>query len=72
YVGVGNISSDPNFVTDDLGAFYLSHFDLQGSTSACVDAGLGTSAEHGLADRTTRTDGIGDSDTVDMGFHFVQ
>jgi len=72
YIGTGNISGDPDFVTGDLGAFYLSHFDLQGNTSDCVDAGSGTSADRGLAERTTRTDGIGDSDTVDMGFHFVR
>jgi predicted outer membrane repeat protein len=73
YVGTGNISGDPNFVTGDLGDFYLSQVAAgQASTSACVDSGSGTSSERGLAERTTRTDGVGDSGTVDMGFHSVE
>ena len=29
-------------------------------------------ARIGLADRTTRTDGVGDADIVDMGYHYAQ
>lgn len=64
----GNISEDPLFVTGPLGWYYLSQTET--SYSKAVDTGLGNAAEVGLDDRTTRTDGLPDSDAVDMGYHY--
>ncbi|HOC77524.1 MAG TPA: right-handed parallel beta-helix repeat-containing protein [Methanofastidiosum sp.] len=63
--GIGSISVDPKFV-DGLNTFYLS------TSSPCVDKGSEPSAALGLYEGfTTRTDGIWDKGTVDMGFHYT-
>jgi len=62
--GTGNISAEPMFVPGPLGDYYL-HPD-----SPCIDAGSQSADEAGLADRTTRGDGVPDTGTVDMGFHY--
>ncbi|HBY94789.1 MAG TPA: hypothetical protein DEP84_12665 [Chloroflexi bacterium] len=64
----GNISEDPLFVTGLHGYYYLSQTESRYSKG--VDAGLGAAADVGLDDRTTRTDGLPDSDAVDMGYHY--
>ena len=70
YDGEGNIDTDPLFVTGSNGNYYLSHFDTHGESSPCIDAGSDTAANLGLDDRTTRTDGVTDTDKVDMGYHY--
>jgi len=74
--GTGNIETDPLFVRGPYtmgGHFYLSQTAAgQSSTSPCVDAGSDTAANLGLDSFVTRTDHVGDSDTVDMGFHFTE
>ncbi|MCC7572463.1 MAG: hypothetical protein KO464_03635 [Candidatus Methanofastidiosum sp.] len=63
--GTGSISVDPKFV-DGIDTFYLS------PNSPCVDKGSTSSAALGLYQGfTTRTDGIWDKGTVDMGFHYA-
>jgi hypothetical protein len=41
-----------------------------GDGSPCVDAGTNTAAFWGLSGYTTRSDGSGDTGTVDMGYHY--
>jgi len=68
----GNINADPLFVSGPLGDYYLSQMAAgQGSDSPCVDAGSDLAANLGLDSYTTRTDGIGDAGTVDMGHHYA-
>jgi hypothetical protein len=65
-----NIDDDPLFVSGPLGDYYLSQIAAgQAADSPCVDTGSDTAANLGLDTRTTRTDHIGDSGTVDMGYH---
>jgi parallel beta-helix repeat protein len=69
--GTGNINSDPLFVNAVGADFHLSHIATgQGSDSPCKDAGSDTAANLGLETRTTRTDHVTDTGTVDMGFHY--
>ncbi|MCH8130678.1 MAG: right-handed parallel beta-helix repeat-containing protein, partial [Acidobacteria bacterium] len=66
--GTGNISSDPLFVS----GYYLSHLAAgQGSDSPAIDAGSDTAANLGLDTRTTRTDSVTDTGTVDLGYHYL-
>jgi parallel beta-helix repeat protein len=70
--GTGNINSDPLFVNAAGADFHLSHTATgQGSDSPCKDAGSDTAANLGLDTRTTRTDNVTDTGTVDMGFHYL-
>lgn len=69
--GEGNISDDPLFVSGQFGEFYLSQTASgQSAQSPCVNAGSGTAAGSGLANRTTRTDSAADTGVVDMGYHY--
>jgi len=69
YPGTANIDSDPLFVTGPQGDFYLSQAAAgQLTTSLCVDAGSAPAADIFIAG-TTRTDGVNDAATVDMGYH---
>ncbi len=70
--GEGNISDDPLFVTGPVGDYYLSSRAAgQEADSPCIDAGSGAAEDLGLAARlTTRTDGVPDAGTVDMGYHY--
>ncbi len=67
-----NKDGDPLFVTGSLGDYYLSQEDAnQLSTSPAVDKGSDTAAALGLdGDYSTRTDKVGDSGTVDIGYHY--
>ncbi len=70
--GQGNLVTDPLFTAGTQGAYYLSQIAAgQGATSPCVDAGSTTSAASGMAGRTTRTDGVPDAGTVDIGYHYA-
>jgi hypothetical protein len=58
--GGNNISADPLFVA----GYYLA------TNSPCVNTGSDTAENLGLTNLTTRTDGVGDTGTVDMGWHY--
>jgi parallel beta-helix repeat protein len=66
----GNISLDPLFVNGFDGGYYLSQIAAgQAANSPAVNAGSVTAASLGLDDRTTRTDIVPDTGTVDLGYH---
>ncbi|TSA52758.1 MAG: hypothetical protein D4R45_06590, partial [Planctomycetaceae bacterium] len=66
-----NIQGDPLFISGPLGEYYLSQIKSgQTQNSLAIDAGSGLATELGLSDFTTRTDGEGDSDQVDIGYHY--
>jgi hypothetical protein len=73
--GIGNIHSAPLFVRGPRGSYYLSQTSAgQLNSSPCVDAGdLNTNPLLRLQIRkyTTRTDGVVDANTVDMGAHYL-
>ncbi|NLF77438.1 MAG: VWA domain-containing protein, partial [Chloroflexi bacterium] len=67
----GNIGEDPLFIA----GYYLSQTASgQGRQSPAVDAGSGPAdaRDIALANRTTRTDGVADANTVDMGYHYAE
>jgi len=67
----GHVVADPLFVTGPGGDYYLSQVAAgQATSSPCVDAGSMPAADAGVASRTTRTDGVVDSGTVDIGYHY--
>jgi hypothetical protein len=69
--GVGNIAGDPCFVAGPDGNYYLSQIAAgQASDSPCVDTGSDTAVNLGMNEYTTRTDGLNDMGTVDMGYHY--
>ena len=71
YEGLGNFDADPLFVSGPLGDYYLSQRAAgQAEDSPCVDAGSMSAYNAALADKTTRTDGVPDSGTVDIGYHY--
>ena len=68
--GTGNTDLKPEFVKGPLHDYYLSQIASgQALDSPCVDAGSDTAASLGLDDLSTRTDGMPDEGTVDMGYH---
>ena len=72
-IGEGNIYDNPLFVQGPKGKYYLSNQRagyLQ--TSPCVDAGNQNIIAYDLVPqtKTTRSDGIFDTDRIDMGFHY--
>lgn len=70
--GTGNISSDPLFVNAAGNDYHLSHIAAgQGSDSPAIDAGSDTAANLGLDTRTTRTDSVTDTGTIDLGYHYL-
>jgi len=70
--GTGNFSSDPLFVNAASNDFHLSHIAAgQGADSPAIDAGSDTAANLGLDTRTTRTDAVTDTGTIDLGYHYV-
>ncbi|UCF42359.1 MAG: hypothetical protein JSV99_07055 [Planctomycetota bacterium] len=69
--GNNNIYGDPLFVSDGLGDYYLSQIAAgQLMDSPAVDAGSVLAVDLGLDDFTTRTDGVGDANEVDLGYHY--
>ncbi len=70
YPGSANIDDDPLFQVGPLHAYYLSQIAPgQATDSPCVDTGSDTAVNLGLDALTTRTDGVPDAGTVDMGYH---
>ncbi|UCF42458.1 MAG: hypothetical protein JSV99_07590, partial [Planctomycetota bacterium] len=68
----GNINADPLFVTGPFGDYYLSQVASgQVSDSSCVDAGSDLASALGLDIYTTRTDQLPDTNTVDIGYHYL-
>jgi len=67
-----NIEEDPLFVAGPFGKYYLSQLASdQADDSPALNAGSNLAENLGLSDYTTRTDGEGDSETVDIGYHFI-
>jgi predicted outer membrane repeat protein len=72
YNGEGNIDSDPIFVKGPKGDYYLSQIVAgQKVDSPCVDAGKTTASEADTDLKTTRIDGVFDTKTVDIGYHYL-
>ncbi len=77
--GTGNMDDNPLFVAGQDGDYYLSHEDIDGVDSPCIDAGYGALDDYGLYPMTTcadgRTDGNDDGDSstgpIDMGVHYA-
>jgi len=70
--GIGNINTDPLFVSGPLGDFYLSQLATgQAAQSPCVDVGSDLASNLGMDTYTTRTDGVCDVGMVDMGYHYT-
>jgi parallel beta-helix repeat protein len=70
YPGTGNIDDNPLLVPGPLHDSYLSRVPAgQAGNSPCTDAGSDTAPNLGLDALTTRTDGLFDTGTADMGFH---
>ena len=71
---MGNIDIDPLFTKGPYGDFYLSQIDAgQGQTSPCVDAGEDDSSPVNRFNKdwtTNRTDGLFDTNRIDMGYHY--
>jgi predicted outer membrane repeat protein len=71
YNDMGNMSVDPEFVTNNIDEYYISQTAAgQSTTSPCVDAGSDTVANLKMSGLTTRTDSVSDSGKVDMGYHY--
>ena len=71
YLGLGNISLNPWFVSGPNGNYYLSQIAAgQFFQSPCVNAGSDTAANLGMDDKTTSTNGDLDTGIVDMGYHY--
>jgi parallel beta-helix repeat protein len=72
--GDKDFSRDPLFVSlssEKNGNYYLSQRAAgQDNESPCVDAGIGTAAKLGLAEKSTRIDKAGDTGVVDLGYHY--
>jgi len=81
--GTSSLNVDPLFVDPDgedniLGEaggeddnFHLSQIEAgQSLQSPCVDAGSDTASNLNMDEKTTRTDSVTDSGTVDMGYHY--
>jgi len=69
--GVNTIYSNPLFAASTSGSYYLSNtLAGQAADSPCIDGGNDTAVNLGLDAKTTRTDGVTDSGTVDMGWHY--
>ncbi len=70
FVGVGNISDDPQFVNGPAGDVHLSRHN----NSPCISTGTGQASDLGLGWEQhygTNPDGIrGDTGIVDMGYHY--
>jgi hypothetical protein len=68
--GTNIIDTDPLFAPGPLGDYYLSQASAgQPTTSPAVDAGSRPASDQGLDQRTTATDSVPDTGTVDLGYH---
>ena len=69
--GLHDIIGDPLFVNSAAGDFHLGQRAAgQAASSSAVDAGGVSVTDAGVDGLTTRTDGVPDSGTVDMGYHY--
>jgi predicted outer membrane repeat protein len=69
--GTGNIDQDPLLVPGPQGLYYPSQVASgQAEDSPCVDSGSDLASILYMNTMWTRTDGVTDSGTVDMGFHY--
>jgi hypothetical protein len=71
--GSKDFSKDPLFVSlssEKNGNYYLSQQPGQDKKSPCVDVGSNTAVKLGLQDKSTRTDKVGDTGQVDLGYHY--
>ena len=67
---VSNFSENPLFLAGPWGNYYLSQFLAgQNIQSPCIDAGNVDSTYYDLFLTTTRTDGVFDKGTGDIGYH---
>jgi hypothetical protein len=70
------ILDDPLFTNGPDGDYYLAQTAAgQNAQSPCVDPkgpGVLSAKKAGFSSRTTRTDGIGEGSTLDMGYHHGQ
>ena len=70
-IGAGNINSDPLFTSGPQGDYYLSQIAAgQAQDSPCTDAGDKSATHLEMNRLTTRTDEFGDTDIVDIGYHY--
>ena len=64
-------TADPLFVTGPYGDYHLSQVLAgQAADSPCLDTGAGDAITLGFRSKTTRSDSVGDTGTVDMGYHY--
>ena len=74
--GDRSLSKDPLFASlasERNGKYYLSQrASGQDDESPCVNAGSNTAAKLHLENMATRTDKVGDTGIVDMGYHYPQ
>jgi subtilisin family serine protease len=70
--GQGNIRIEPTFTTGPFGDYYLSQKAAgQLVDSSCIDVGnADANPDLRIDTYTTRTDGVPDSDALDMGAHY--
>jgi parallel beta-helix repeat protein len=70
----GDPGSEPSFIDGNY-RFYLSQTVTGGANqtvdSPCVDSGSDHAHSVDMYKHTTRTDGVLDADTVDIGYHYV-
>jgi len=73
YDGEGNVEQEPAFTTGPRGDYYLSCMAAgDDCSSPCIDAGSPEGIEgFNHKDYITRCDGVVDTGTVDMGFHYI-
>jgi hypothetical protein len=68
----GNLSGDPRFVSGPRGDYYLSQGAPEPSRiSPCVDAGVDSDLASLVGGLTTHADGVADTGSVDVGFHYA-
>ncbi|MFH1998249.1 MAG: right-handed parallel beta-helix repeat-containing protein [Planctomycetota bacterium] len=67
----GMIDAEPRFAAGPNGFAYLRNAAAgQADSSPCIDAGSDLASNVGMDSLWTRTDGVADAGTVDMGFHY--
>ena len=73
FEGIGIIDEDPLFIPGPWGDYYLSLIESgQEADSPCINMGIESLPISGFDKNwtTTRTDGIFDTDTIGIGFHY--
>ncbi len=69
----GNMRMDPIFAAGPRGNFYLAQLPSgQPIQSPCIDRGSMSSESAGMEEKTTRTDGEGDTGLLDIGYHYAR